>query len=151
MDGTNTIPRLLDQPALDAIADPLSRAVKGAYASAGDAGQLTAYAPEAVEKISGVPAKRLERIARSIGERKPAVAIAGGPTLAYSNASFHALAVNALNSILGSVGEPGGVFFTPGFEPLRTLRPSHELTNLASAQAVLLDGANPVYGSPKAS
>src|SRR3954463_5941315 len=39
MDGTNTIPRLLDQPALDTIADPLSRAVKGAYASAGEAGQ----------------------------------------------------------------------------------------------------------------
>jgi nitrite reductase/ring-hydroxylating ferredoxin subunit/uncharacterized membrane protein len=39
MDGTNMIPRLLDQPALDTIADPLSRAVKDAYASAGDAGQ----------------------------------------------------------------------------------------------------------------
>ena len=39
MDGTNMIPRLLDQPALDTIADPLSRAVKGAYASAGDAGR----------------------------------------------------------------------------------------------------------------
>ena len=39
MDGTNMIPRLLDQPALDTIADPLSRAVKGAYESAGDAGQ----------------------------------------------------------------------------------------------------------------
>ena len=39
MDGTNMIPRLLDQPALDTIADPLSRAVKDAYASAGEAGQ----------------------------------------------------------------------------------------------------------------
>jgi nitrite reductase/ring-hydroxylating ferredoxin subunit len=39
MDGTNMIPRLLDQPALDTIADPLSRAVKGAYESAGDAGR----------------------------------------------------------------------------------------------------------------
>jgi nitrite reductase/ring-hydroxylating ferredoxin subunit/uncharacterized membrane protein len=39
MDGTNMVPRLLDQPALDAIADPLSRAVKGVYAAGGDAGQ----------------------------------------------------------------------------------------------------------------
>ena len=39
MDGTNMIPRLLDQPALDTIADPLSRAVKGAYESAGEVGQ----------------------------------------------------------------------------------------------------------------
>ena len=39
MDGTNALPQILDQPALDAIADPLSRAIKGAYASAGEAGQ----------------------------------------------------------------------------------------------------------------
>jgi predicted membrane protein DUF2231 len=39
MDGTNTLPQLLDSPALDTIADPLSRAVKDIYASAGDAGR----------------------------------------------------------------------------------------------------------------
>jgi nitrite reductase/ring-hydroxylating ferredoxin subunit/uncharacterized membrane protein len=39
MDGTNMVPRLLDQPALDAIAKPLSRAVRGAYAAGGDNGQ----------------------------------------------------------------------------------------------------------------
>src|SRR4029079_15575716 len=38
MDGTNMIPRLLDQPALDKIADPLSPAVKGPYALARYAG-----------------------------------------------------------------------------------------------------------------
>jgi nitrite reductase/ring-hydroxylating ferredoxin subunit/uncharacterized membrane protein len=39
MDGTNTVPRLLDQPALDVLAEPLSRAVKGAYELAGSAGR----------------------------------------------------------------------------------------------------------------
>jgi nitrite reductase/ring-hydroxylating ferredoxin subunit/uncharacterized membrane protein len=39
MDGTNTVSRLLDQPALDVIADPLSRAVKGAYEAAGEPGR----------------------------------------------------------------------------------------------------------------
>lgn len=38
MDGTNAIADALDQPALDRIADPLSRAVKGTYAAAGSAG-----------------------------------------------------------------------------------------------------------------
>ena len=39
MDSTNAISRLTDQPALDAIATPLSGAIRGAYESAGIAGQ----------------------------------------------------------------------------------------------------------------
>ena len=39
MDGTNALSRLTDQPALDPIAEPLSRAVRGAYDVAGPAGQ----------------------------------------------------------------------------------------------------------------
>jgi nitrite reductase/ring-hydroxylating ferredoxin subunit len=39
MDGTNALSRLTDQPALDPIAEPLSRAVRGAYDVAGAAGQ----------------------------------------------------------------------------------------------------------------
>jgi nitrite reductase/ring-hydroxylating ferredoxin subunit/uncharacterized membrane protein len=38
MNGTAAIDRLTDQPALDAIAEPLSRAVRGAYNAAGSAG-----------------------------------------------------------------------------------------------------------------
>jgi nitrite reductase/ring-hydroxylating ferredoxin subunit/uncharacterized membrane protein len=41
MDSTSALSRLADQPALDAIAKPLSEAVRGAYESAGPAGQLT--------------------------------------------------------------------------------------------------------------
>jgi nitrite reductase/ring-hydroxylating ferredoxin subunit/uncharacterized membrane protein len=39
MESTNAISRLTDQPALDAIAEPLSRAVRQVYESAGPAGQ----------------------------------------------------------------------------------------------------------------
>jgi nitrite reductase/ring-hydroxylating ferredoxin subunit/uncharacterized membrane protein len=39
MEGTNALSRLTDQPALDQIAEPLSRAVRGAYELAGPAGQ----------------------------------------------------------------------------------------------------------------
>lgn len=38
MDGTTAIARFTDQPALDAVAEPLSRAVRGAYEAAGSAG-----------------------------------------------------------------------------------------------------------------
>src|SRR5438132_10910859 len=39
MDGTNTLARLVDQPALDTLAKPLSQAVRGAYQAAGATGQ----------------------------------------------------------------------------------------------------------------
>jgi hypothetical protein len=39
MDSTNALSRLTDQPALDAAATPLSRAIRSAYESAGPAGQ----------------------------------------------------------------------------------------------------------------
>ena len=40
MDGTTAIARFTDQPALDAIAEPLSRGIRGAYELAGPAGQV---------------------------------------------------------------------------------------------------------------
>lgn len=39
MDSRNAVSRLTDQPALDAIATPLSGAIRGVYESAGSAGQ----------------------------------------------------------------------------------------------------------------
>src|SRR3954462_1876690 len=39
MESTNALSRLMDQPALDRVAEPLSRAVRGAYELAGPGGQ----------------------------------------------------------------------------------------------------------------
>src|SRR5207245_1381164 len=39
MDGTNTLSRLTDQRVLDPIAEPLSRAIRGAYELAGPVGR----------------------------------------------------------------------------------------------------------------
>jgi anaerobic selenocysteine-containing dehydrogenase len=111
-------------------------------------GGLADYAPARVEQVTGVAAKRIERLARALAEVQPAVAIIGGAPLAHTNGLFNALAVNALNQLLGTVGQPGGIFFTPGVEPpaaLPALGPA-----LQAAKVVLLDGANPVHGSPKA-
>src|SRR4051812_1261638 len=91
-------------------------------ADAGRAGAATAaidgwssglpdYTPARVEQITGVAAKKVERIARMLVELQPAVAFVGGAPLAQSNGLFTALAVNALNALLGSVGQPGGLFF----------------------------------------
>src|SRR5689334_25336143 len=42
-----------------------------------------------------------------------AVAVVGETPLAQTNAFFTALATNALNALLGSIEQPGGINFTP--------------------------------------
>jgi len=109
---------------------------------------LPDYTPARVEQLTGVTAKKIERLARTLVEQQPAVAFVAGPPLAQTNGLFHALAVNALNQLLGNVGQPGGTGFTAGSTKYegRSLKSD----TLASAKALLLDGANPVYDAPKA-
>ena len=126
----------------------------------GWSGGLADYAPEQVEEITGVSARRIERLAREFAERRPAVAIIGGAPLAHTNGLFSALAVNALNALVGNVGEAGGIAFTPqlnmakprsaGFRIAPEGDPSTSLgagTHIGDAQLLLIDGANPVYSS----
>ena len=115
----------------------------------GWAGGLVDYAPAKVEEITGVAAKRIERLARELAERPPAVAVIGGAPLAHTNGLFHALAVNALNGLLGTVGQPGGIFFTPGGQSPAP-GPQSLVNALQSAKLLVLDDANPVYGTPQA-
>ncbi len=125
------------------------------------AAKLPDYAPAAVERRTGVPATRIERLAREMADQRPAVAMVGGPALAQTNGLFHAVAVNALNALLGSVGEPGGVMFMPQRAlagPSRTGREQPRRVEQVAAdllrvdrppiQVLLLDEANPVYGTP---
>ena len=74
---------------------------------------LADYTPQAVEQKTSVKAARVERLARELAEQRPSVAIIGGAPLAQANGLFQALAVNALNALLGSVGTPGGLSFMP--------------------------------------
>jgi len=112
---------------------------------------LADYSPEQVEKITGVSARRVERLAREFAERRPAVAIIGGAPLAHTNGLFSALAVNALNALVGNVGETGGISFTPQLNIARPraagfrLSPQGDGAHISEAQVLLIDGANPVY------
>lgn len=141
--------------------------------TAGRAGLLIAgwpqglpdYAPERTEKITGVAAATVTRLGRELASHEPAVALIGGAPLAHSNGLFNALAVNALNALLGSVGKPGGVFFTPYPTPVATKSASakpakkESPANLGalirqiqrdagSPKVLLLDEANPVFAAP---
>jgi anaerobic selenocysteine-containing dehydrogenase len=124
----------------------------------GWAGGLAAFAPDAVEKITGVAAARIEQLAHEIAEQSPAVAIVGGPALAHTNGLFTALAVNALNELLGAVGQRGGVWFTPRLAGVETRQAGLRLDALAAgilsgdqaASVLIVDGANPVFAAPRA-
>jgi menaquinone reductase, molybdopterin-binding-like subunit len=109
---------------------------------------LPDYTPAKVEQITGIAAKKIERIAHTLVELQPAVAFIGGAPLAHSNGLFHALAVNALNALLGGVGQPGGLFFSPASTKYEVR--SMKADSLASAKVLLLDTVNPVFGAPKA-
>ena len=113
---------------------------------------LPDYAPDKVAAITGLSAKRIERLAREVAERTPAVVIVGGTPLAHTNGLFTALAVNALNQLLGAVGQKGGMVFTPQLaRPAATAGGTLEqLTSGAPPQILLLDDANPVFGAPRA-
>ena len=128
-------------------------------------GQIKAQAKsnlDVVEKQTGVPAATLVRLAHELASNGPAVAIIGGASLANTNSLSSALAVNALNVVLGSVEKPGGISFTPtpaansrpstgkqggSFAGLRTLIQQIQQAALAP-KILLLDNANPVFSSP---
>lgn len=119
---------------------------------------LPDYTPPAVEASTGVPASKIIRLAREMAAHSPSLAIVGGAPLAHTNAMFTALAVNALNAVLGSVGKPGGIFFQPlpisgqpsvpkgSFSSLREL--IQQTKNGNAPKALLIYGANPVFMSP---
>ena len=112
---------------------------------------LPAFTPEAVEKETGVSAARIERLAREFASYGPAVAVIGGAPLAQTNGLAQALAVNALNALVGSVGVEGGVSFMPqGPSPVSTVRTLRDVLAAAPPQVLLLDDANPVFAAPAA-
>jgi anaerobic selenocysteine-containing dehydrogenase len=143
---------------------PASAGGRAAALIEGWSSGLSNFSPEQVEQITGVAAPRVERLARELAGISPAVAIVGGSPLAHSNGLFTALAVNALNVLLGSVEQPGGVFFTPQFNLAAAAkglagRPTAAslldrvtagiLDGTSIPPVLLLDGANPIFTSPK--
>ena len=143
---------------LDKKLKPATSGRAGAQIAGWSAG-LADYSPEKVEQITGVKAARIERLAHEAVEQSPAVAIVGGIPLAHTNALFTALAVNALNELLGTVGQPGGLNFTPQIPmagpstgPKQTLE-KFAAAVVAGSQPVgvlFVDDTNPVFAAPKA-
>jgi menaquinone reductase, molybdopterin-binding-like subunit len=145
---------------------PASGAGRAGEAMPGWSQGLADYAPEKVEKQLGVPAATIQRIAREAAANGPAVALIGNAAVAQTNGLFNALAVNALNALLGSVGKPGGILFSAADMPQMVKHASAAIgngpeTSLAALvnrihaspdalKALLLYDANPVFATPLA-
>ena len=118
---------------------------------------LADYAPVRVQQQIGISAQQIDRIAHELATHLPAVAIVGGAPLAQRNGFFNALAVNALNALLGSINVKGGVHFSPG----SPIGQSDEVIDLgfrgdriaqlaADAKVLMLYNSDPVYSTPSA-
>ncbi|MHC4402019.1 MAG: molybdopterin-containing oxidoreductase family protein [Planctomycetota bacterium] len=62
-----------------------------------------------VSEETGVPADRIERLAREFAERSPAFAVAGRGAGMHTNGLYNLTAIHCLNALVGNIDSPGGV------------------------------------------
>ena len=73
---------------------------------------LSKYTPEMAEKISGIAASDIERVAREFAISMPAVAIAGRGVSSHFNGVYNERCIFLLNAIVGGIDIPGGYCFS---------------------------------------
>ncbi len=125
---------------------------------------LMKYTPEMAEKISGIAAADIERIAKEFALSMPAVAISGRGVTAHFNGVYNERCIFLLNALVGNIDLPGG-YCLPRFYRLNgtpvTLRDS-EKDSLSPQKFISLVkrgvlmpkiyfiwGANPAYHNPE--
>ncbi|MDI3339649.1 MAG: molybdopterin-dependent oxidoreductase [Sphaerobacter sp.] len=124
---------------------------------------LADYTPERVAETAGISAEQITELARRFAQGTPSVAIAGTTAAAHTNGLFNVAAVLALNYLVGSVGQPGGIILNPS-APFGADVPGPAAglayrdwagvindLNSGRYRLVIVHGANPVYGLPAAS
>jgi anaerobic selenocysteine-containing dehydrogenase len=126
---------------------------------------LEPYGPEAIEKITGIGADKITRIAREFASSKAALAlgmgtfeIGRGHHTAADRGIEQAMAINYLNLLAGNLNKPGGVQLTESFDPLASLRTGDRAVWMAlsgdsiagrEVKALLLHDVDPVYLAPR--
>ncbi|HEY0847943.1 MAG TPA: molybdopterin dinucleotide binding domain-containing protein, partial [Noviherbaspirillum sp.] len=81
--------------------------------------ELKDRTPAWAEKETLIPAEQIVRVARAMGKAAPKVAVWMGPGVAMTpRGTYSAMAVYALNGLLGSIDVEGGVWQSPSGPPL---------------------------------
>ena len=113
---------------------------------------LASYTPEAASKETGIPAERIERIAREFAAASPSLAVAGGIGAQHAGATELCAAVNILNYVAGNVGQTvnfaGDLGSGDGYAALAELAAAMDGGQVG---VLLVHEANPVYALPRAS
>jgi len=84
-------------------------------------GLYKSYTPEWAERVSGVPAADIRRIALEFAEAAPAATtMCNRGSSAHMNGFYNDRAINLLNALVGSVGQKGGWCWSPwgGLDPI---------------------------------
>ncbi|MCH9005494.1 MAG: molybdopterin-dependent oxidoreductase [Proteobacteria bacterium] len=120
---------------------------------------LEPYSPAMIAAATDVPADTIARLAGEFSASKTSLAIAGGATAAGTNAVASVVAVNALNYLVGNLGQRGGVIFnsdpacsaTAGSRQagLQGMLDLVEAMEAGDVDVLLLHDANPVYALPE--
>ena len=128
---------------------------------------LERFRPEAVaqriglteEFAGGSPEEFIRSLARNFANSRPSLAIGGGSAGAISNGLFNLEAIYALNYLVGSVGETGGIKFNPSI-PFADVPSTAQVATLddwtkaaediksGKTRLLLLHNADPVFGLP---
>jgi menaquinone reductase, molybdopterin-binding-like subunit len=119
---------------------------------------LGEFSPENVARITGVNEPALRELAETFATGRPSLAIGGGSIEGSTNAVATLTAINALNALVGNVGQEGGVRFAPGLpfaDELQVAPASFDdarghLERMRAGQvnALLLHNTNPAFAFP---
>ncbi|HEX9015776.1 MAG TPA: molybdopterin-dependent oxidoreductase [Chloroflexota bacterium] len=120
--------------------------------------QVTRYSVDDIARMTDVPADRVRGLARDFAAARPGIAIGGSSAVGHTNSLATLVAINALNYLVGSVGQPGGLVFSPdppvANTPVGQPATLKGVSDLASAisggavKAALVYDANPLYSLP---
>ncbi len=111
-----------------------------------------------VADTCGVKLEEMEKLAALFAEAETPLAIPGSTVTGRDNAVDATAAVQALNLIAGTVGQPGGMSLTPALADTNLVRPAAssladataliEQMNAGEVKLLLVHGANPAYDLP---
>ncbi len=125
---------------------------------------LSQYTPEMAQKISGVHASDIERIAKEFAMNRPAVAISGRGISGHFNGVYNERCILLLNTIVGSIDMPGGyclprTYRLEDFGPKSTSPEEGQITpqkfislvkqGKLSPKVYFLYESNPAYTNPE--
>ena len=130
----------------------MANVIAGGQGGAGAFGStLAAWTPDAVEKLTEVPAATVTRLAKLFAKSSPSLAVAGGIATQGTHGTQLVAAVNVLNQVAGNVGKTVRFDRAPEMSGLASFADlTKELGAMAAGgtDVLVVAGANPVYATP---